>query len=62
LVRLEKKAMALPMPVATGLTPQTAEDLVQRVIDVYRKLDKRKRLGKVIDAIGLEEFKSRIGL
>lgn len=48
--------------VATGLTAPAAEELVQRVIDVYRQLDKRKRLGKVIKAIGLEEFKSRIGL
>jgi NAD(P)H-nitrite reductase large subunit len=48
--------------VAEDLEPERAEALVGRVIEVYRDLGIKKRLGKVIDEVGLQTFKERLDL
>lgn len=48
--------------VATGLTDQEALDLVDKIIDWYRDQDKKKRLGRVMDDVGLPAFMEALGL
>jgi NAD(P)H-nitrite reductase large subunit len=46
--------------VAEDLTPEEAERLVGRVIEVYRELGIKKRLGKVLDQVGLDVFRHKL--
>jgi NAD(P)H-nitrite reductase large subunit len=46
---------------AEQLSEQAAEDLVGRIIEAYRELGKKKRLGKVVEELGLEAFKGKVG-
>jgi NAD(P)H-nitrite reductase large subunit len=48
--------------VAQGLNDQEAMALVERVLDWYRAKGKPKRLGRVIDEVGLEAFMTDLGL
>jgi NAD(P)H-nitrite reductase large subunit len=48
--------------IANNLTDQEALDLVDRIIDWYRAQDKKKRLGRVIDEVGLPAFLEALGL
>jgi len=34
---------------------------VGRVIDLYREIGIKKRLGKVLDEVGLDAFRQRLG-
>jgi len=49
-------------PIAERLEAEQAEELVGRIIETYRELGKKKRLGKVVEAMGLPAFKARLGL
>nr|WP_269848848.1 hypothetical protein [Methanosarcina horonobensis] len=48
--------------VAKDLSEEQVLDLVEKIIDFYKGYGKPKRLGKVIDEIGIEKFKEGIGL
>lgn len=48
--------------VAKDLSEEQVLDLVEKIIDFYKGYGKSKRLGKVIDEIGLEKFKAEVGL
>jgi NAD(P)H-nitrite reductase large subunit len=48
--------------IAKELTEEQVLDLVDKIITFYKGYGKTKRLGKVIDEIGVEKFKSEIGL
>lgn len=48
--------------VAKELSEEQVLDLVERIINVYKGYGKKKRLGKIIDEIGLEKFKEDIGV
>ena len=48
--------------VATELPQERAEQLVGKAIEIYRDLGIKKRLGKVLDEVGLESFQERLGL
>lgn len=48
--------------VAEGLAEADAEELVGKVIALYRELGIKKRLGKVLDEVGLDLFRERLGL
>jgi|UniRef100_A0A7V6A633 NAD(P)H-nitrite reductase large subunit len=48
--------------IATGLNDEEALALVDKIIDWYRKQNKPKRLGRVIDDIGLARFMEELGL
>ena len=48
--------------IASGLNAEEVETLVGRILDVYEGFGKKKRLGQLIDAIGLETFKEKLGL
>lgn len=48
--------------VATGLTAEEVEAAVDRVIEAYKGLGKKKRLGAAIQLVGLEQFKALAGL
>ena len=48
--------------VAKGLSEEQVLELVDKIINVYKGYGKKKRLGKVIDEIGLEKFKEDIGV
>lgn len=48
--------------IASGLSDEQALELVDEVILWYRKAGKAKRLGRVIDEIGLEKFLGDLGL
>lgn len=52
----------LAQVVAEELPEARAEELVGRVIEVYRDLGIKKRLGKVLDEVGMERFVERLGL
>jgi NAD(P)H-nitrite reductase large subunit len=52
----------LGQAIAAAVSPEEAEELVGRIIAAYRGLEKKKRLGKVIAQIGLEDFKARLAL
>lgn len=46
--------------IAEELSENDALDLVDRIINFYKKTNQKKRLGKIIDEIGLDKFKSEI--
>lgn len=48
--------------IATGLSDDEALDLTERVLEWFKQADKKKRLGKVIDEIGLAAFQEHLGL
>ncbi len=48
--------------IATGLNDEEALALTDKVIDWYRDMGKKKRLGRVIDEVGLERFMTELGL
>ncbi len=48
--------------VATGLSTEEVEAAVDRVIEAYKKLGKKKRLGVAIQQVGLEKFMVLAGL
>lgn len=48
--------------VAKDLTEEQALDLVEKIINFYKKYPKPRRIGEVIDEIGLEKFKEEVGL
>lgn len=48
--------------IATGLSGDEALDLTARVLEWLKQADKKKRLGKVIDEIGLAAFQEQLGL
>lgn len=48
--------------IASGLSDEQALELADKIILWYRKADKAKRLGRVIDEIGLEKFLGDLGL
>jgi NAD(P)H-nitrite reductase large subunit len=48
--------------IATDLTDGEALNLAERVLDWFEKAGKKKRLGKIIDDIGLVIFKAELGL
>jgi NAD(P)H-nitrite reductase large subunit len=48
--------------VAKDLTEEQALDLVEKIINFYKGYQKPRRIGEVIEEIGLEKFKAEIGL
>lgn len=48
--------------VAGGLNDDQALELVDKLIEWYRLANKTKRLGRVIDEIGMDRFKEELGL
>jgi NAD(P)H-nitrite reductase large subunit len=48
--------------VATGLNDEEALDLTDRIIEWYQQAGKKKRLGRVIDDVGLASFMDDLGL
>jgi NAD(P)H-nitrite reductase large subunit len=48
--------------VAKDLFEEQVLDMVERIIDFYRGYGKSRRIGEVIDEIGIEEFKTKVGL
>ncbi len=48
--------------VADGLTTEEVEAAVERVIEAYRGLGKKQRLGAAIKKVGLDEFRALAGL
>jgi len=48
--------------IATNLTDAEALALAARVLDWFKEAGKKRRLGKVIDEIGLVKFKEELGL
>ena len=48
--------------IATGLNDEEALSLVDKIIDWYRDMGKTKRLGRVIDDVGLARFMEELGL
>jgi NAD(P)H-nitrite reductase large subunit len=48
--------------VAKDLTEEQALDLVERIINFYKGYPKQRRIGEVIDEMGLEKFKAEVGL
>lgn len=48
--------------IATGLSDDEALDLTARVLDWFKETGKKKRLGKIIDEIGLAQFQTELGL
>lgn len=48
--------------IATGLNDDEALALAAKVLDWFKTAGKKKRLGKVIDEIGLAQFKTELGL
>ena len=42
------------------LSEAQALDLIDRIVDFYKRINQKKRLGKIIDEIGLDAFKSEI--
>jgi NAD(P)H-nitrite reductase large subunit len=48
--------------IASGLDDRKALELVDSVMDWYKQAGKAKRLGRVIDEIGLEKFMQELGL
>ncbi|ABK18832.1 NAD(P)/FAD-dependent oxidoreductase [Syntrophobacter fumaroxidans] len=48
--------------IATGLNDEQALALADKVIDWFQKMGKTKRLGRVIDEVGLEKFLGDLGL
>lgn len=48
--------------VAKDLTEEQALDLVEKIINFYKNYPRPRRIGEVIDEIGLEKFKEEVGL
>jgi NAD(P)H-nitrite reductase large subunit len=48
--------------IAEGLDDYQAMQLVDKIIDWFMKANKKRRLGKIIDEIGVETFKQELGL
>ncbi len=48
--------------IATGLNDEQALELVDKVIEWYRQAGRTKRLGRVLDEVGLEKFMQDLGL
>ena len=48
--------------VAKDLSEEQVLDLVERIIEFYRGYGKSRRIGEVIDEIGIEEFKTKVRL
>lgn len=48
--------------VAKDLTEEQALDLIERIINFYKGYPKQRRIGEVIDEMGLEKFKAEVGL
>ncbi len=48
--------------IATGLNDEEALSLVDKIVDWYREQGKTKRLGRVIDDVGLARFMEELGL
>ena len=48
--------------VATDLSEEQVLDLVERIINFYKGYGKPKRIGSMIEEIGIEKFKEGIGL
>lgn len=48
--------------IATGLNDEEALALVDKIVDWYRAQGKTKRLGRVIDEVGLPRFMEELGL
>ncbi|MGB9928225.1 MAG: NAD(P)/FAD-dependent oxidoreductase [Methanosarcina sp.] len=48
--------------IAKELSEEQALELIDRIINFYKAYGKPKRLGKVIDEIGLDRFKADIGI
>ena len=48
--------------IADDLDDFQAMQLVDRIIEWYRKVNKKRRLGKIIEEIGLETIKQELGL
>ncbi len=46
--------------IAEELSENEALDLVDRIITFYKKTNQKKRLGKIIDEIGLDKFKKEV--
>lgn len=46
--------------IAEELSENEALDLVDRIINFYKRINQKKRLCKIIDEIGLDKFKSEI--
>lgn len=46
--------------IAEELSDNDAMELVDRIISFYKKTNQKKRLGKIIDEIGLDNFKKEI--
>jgi len=46
--------------IAEELSEKESLDLIDRIISFYKKTNQKKRLGKIIDEIGLENFKKEI--
>jgi NAD(P)H-nitrite reductase large subunit len=48
--------------IATNLSDEEALALADRVLDWFKEAGKKRRLGKIIDEIGLARFKEELGL
>jgi NAD(P)H-nitrite reductase large subunit len=48
--------------IATGLSDEEALAAIDRVLEWYKQVGKAKRLGRVMDEIGLEKFLAEVGL
>ncbi|MFZ5454010.1 MAG: hypothetical protein ACOZF2_19345 [Thermodesulfobacteriota bacterium] len=48
--------------IATGLNDDDALTLAAKVLDWFKDTGKKKRLGKIIDEIGLTPFQKELGL
>lgn len=46
--------------IAEELSENESLDLIERIITFYKKTNQKKRIGKIIDEIGLENFKKEI--
>ncbi|MBM4274653.1 MAG: NAD(P)/FAD-dependent oxidoreductase [Deltaproteobacteria bacterium] len=48
--------------IAADLNDDQVLDLTARILEWYKQADKKKRLGRVIDDVGLDRFKEDLGL
>jgi len=48
--------------IAKGLSDEEAMDLVRRIIEKFKEYGKPRRLGRLIEEIGIERFKEEIGI
>jgi len=48
--------------IATGLNDEATLALAAKVLDWFKQAGKKKRLGKIIDEIGLAQFQTELGL